>query len=312
MGNTTFESVHVGLKRYQCKDCQRGFRQNSDLKRHYLSVHAKFKPHQCKACRKSFSRQDSLSTHYYVHVGKPYQCEYCEKSFVHKTQLRVHYYVHARVKPYECEACQRSFTRKAMLNKHKLTYRVTTVAKVINDRCTCTDDCRTNSCLNRNLYIECSSENCLRSWCENRYFYSHPPFRLLSVFKTSNGYGLGLRTDLMLPTDTFVVEYSSRRCRAPLKFASNYCMDLGQGWFLDARNTETKAKYINHACEPNCGAWKWTGADNNIHIGIFTNIIVKAGKELTISYNRGSGARSLDGKEKCRCGSTKCRGVIWQ
>ncbi|KAI1360691.1 hypothetical protein F5Y08DRAFT_348519 [Xylaria arbuscula] len=177
---------------------------------------------------------------------------------------------------------QQELHGQVSLRRHS--QRTSTRTKAVDNRCVCNDGCRSDSCVNRYTLVECHSGNCSLSWCENRYF-TYPPRRLLTVFETFDGRGHGLRTDAALPTGAFVVEYIGQRCPRTSGSRSNYRMDLGEGWVLDAQNMETQARYINHACKPNCKAWKWEGADKEYHIGIFTDTEVRAGEELTIRYN---------------------------
>jgi len=68
------------------------------------------------------------------------------------------------------------------------------------------------------------------------------------------------------------------------------------------------AKWINHACDPNCEADE---EDGRVFIRALRNI--KAGEELNFDY-----ALMLDGRHTakvkaqyaCRCGSPKCRGTM--
>ncbi|KAG9248832.1 hypothetical protein BJ878DRAFT_531594 [Calycina marina] len=54
-------------KTFKCELCNRRFRRQEHLKRHYRSLHTEDKPFQCKECGKQFSRSDNLSQHSRTH-----------------------------------------------------------------------------------------------------------------------------------------------------------------------------------------------------------------------------------------------------
>ena len=198
------------------------------------------------------------------------------------------------------------------LRRRSLRTRATPIALSASYRCACSDNCRTESCPNRCSLVECSDDNCSSLQCENRSF-TNPPTRHLETFFTANDRGCGLRTKTALLANTFVVEYTGHRYQRGNQVRSDYLMDLGGGWVLDASKVETPARYINHSCEPNCIARIWMGADGKSHIGISTITELAPGQELTISYNGGSrvGQSHTLGNNKCLCGSKSCIGWLW-
>lgn len=54
-------------KTFVCELCQRRFRRQEHLKRHYRSLHTGDKPFECHECGKKFSRSDNLSQHSRTH-----------------------------------------------------------------------------------------------------------------------------------------------------------------------------------------------------------------------------------------------------
>jgi uncharacterized protein (DUF1786 family) len=50
-----------------CDICNRRFRRQEHLKRHYRSLHTQEKPFQCSECGKKFSRSDNLAQHARTH-----------------------------------------------------------------------------------------------------------------------------------------------------------------------------------------------------------------------------------------------------
>jgi hypothetical protein len=54
-------------KTFICELCNRRFRRQEHLKRHYRSLHTQDKPFECNECGKKFSRSDNLSQHSRTH-----------------------------------------------------------------------------------------------------------------------------------------------------------------------------------------------------------------------------------------------------
>ena len=55
-------------KSFVCEHCNRRFRRQEHLKRHFRSLHTREKPFECNACGKKFSRSDNLSQHARTHI----------------------------------------------------------------------------------------------------------------------------------------------------------------------------------------------------------------------------------------------------
>lgn len=54
-------------KTFVCELCNRRFRRQEHLKRHYRSLHTEDKPFECNECGKKFSRSDNLTQHQRTH-----------------------------------------------------------------------------------------------------------------------------------------------------------------------------------------------------------------------------------------------------
>ncbi|KAL6454236.1 MNL1 Transcriptional regulator MNL1 [Candida maltosa Xu316] len=54
-------------KIYLCNLCQRRFKRQEHLKRHFRSLHTFEKPYDCSICHKKFSRSDNLNQHLKIH-----------------------------------------------------------------------------------------------------------------------------------------------------------------------------------------------------------------------------------------------------
>ncbi|MBI5470250.1 SET domain-containing protein [Candidatus Kaiserbacteria bacterium] len=101
------------------------------------------------------------------------------------------------------------------------------------------------------------------------------------IARSGPGKGLGLfaRTDIR--AGSFVVEYTGNRI--PTKEAdalpTRYLFEIDKKWTIDGSPRSNIARYINHACEPNCEA---DVQGSRIMISALRDI--EAGEELTFDY----------------------------
>ncbi|XP_063530170.1 zinc finger protein 423-like [Cydia strobilella] len=115
--------VHNGDRPYKCEECDREFRQWSDLKYHKVSLHSNQKHFKCEFCSKEFARKYSLSVHRRIHTGeRNYKCEYCNKSFRASSYRLSHMRTHTGDKPFKCSTCGKCFRVAGDLRRHALTH----------------------------------------------------------------------------------------------------------------------------------------------------------------------------------------------
>ncbi|KAB5536105.1 set domain-containing protein, partial [Coniochaeta sp. 2T2.1] len=85
-----------------------------------------------------------------------------------------------------------------------------------------------------------------------------------------------------------------------------YIMELKAGWYIDASKKGNLARFINHSCDPNCRADKWSVGGTE-RIGIFAERAVQRGEELTFDY------RSNDiFPQGCSYGELSCKAFVGQ
>ncbi|SCU80665.1 LAFA_0C00496g1_1 [Lachancea sp. 'fantastica'] len=115
------ESVHRGIKPFQCPQCDQHFSRKSHLERHLFS-HSQEKPFRCSVCNKGVTTKQQLRRHEITHT-RSFHCPYenCSESFYKHPQLRSHI-LSAHLQKLTCEHCGKKFQRpyrlKAHLDKH--------------------------------------------------------------------------------------------------------------------------------------------------------------------------------------------------
>lgn len=143
----------------------------------------------------------------------------------------------------------------------------------------------------------------------------------LTIFKTSNGRGWGVRTDRPISKGQFVCEYvgevityeeTERRGKIYDADGRTYLFDLDfngrdNPYSVDAAKHGNVSHFINHSCNPNLGVWAvWTDClDPDLpKIGLFTLRNIGALEEITFDYmnkscdrDGGSGAESTPEKK---------------
>ena len=89
-----------------------------------------------------------------------------------------------------------------------------------------------------------------------------------------------------------------------------YIMSLIHGAVIDSTVKGNWARFINHACEPNCATEKWL-VNGEYRMGLFfSKRDLVPGEEITIDY-RFETCGTVDlADEKCYCGAPTCRGTI--
>eukprot|EP00743_Colponemidia_sp_Colp-15_P004841 GILK01005216.1.p1 GENE.GILK01005216.1~~GILK01005216.1.p1 ORF type:complete len:1826 (+),score=402.53 GILK01005216.1:51-5480(+) len=185
-------------------------------------------------------------------------------------------------------------------------------------QCHCTTNCGEDEmCQNRLLLVECTKANCNLDpkICTNRRIQKRN-WSATQVFKT-NQTGWGLKAVAPIKKNQFVIEYcgevlddelcGQRFLELKETYETNwYMMEVSADLVIDASKKGNNARFVNHSCDPNCYAEKWT-VGNETHIALFAAKDIEQGAELTYNYQF---THFCPQKFLCRCGAANCGGVF--
>jgi SET domain-containing protein len=131
------------------------------------------------------------------------------------------------------------------------------------------------------------------------------PFRL----RQSPVHGTGLFATETLEEGIRLIEYQGKRVdwstREDNETGHTFLMGLNDGRVIDGAIRGSRARYINHSCDPNCETYETDG-----RIFVHTRRAVGQGEELTLDYQLVVGGRitaAVKQRYACRCGSVNCR-----
>ncbi|XP_035781807.1 histone-lysine N-methyltransferase Su(var)3-9-like isoform X1 [Anopheles albimanus] len=144
--------------------------------------------------------------------------------------------------------------------------------------------------------------------CPNRVV-QHGSRCNLTLFKTNNGRGWGVRTNVVICEGQYISEYcgeviayeeAEKRGREYDAVGRTYLFDLDFNgadnlYTLDAAYYGNISRFYNHSCDPNCGIWSvWIDClDPNLpRLAFFALRRIEAGEELTFNYHSQFGGQN--------------------
>jgi len=141
------------------------------------------------------------------------------------------------------------------------------------------------------------------------------PEKSYITVRNSPVHGRGVFSARKIPADTFIVEYEGERISEkeasrrhgtdPDNPFHTFFFSLESGKLIDGGVDGSDARWINHACEPNCEAREEKG-----HVYIYSLRDIKKGEELNYDYGLVLDERYTKKVKKnyeCRCGAPSCR-----
>ncbi|GAB2295635.1 hypothetical protein Dimus_029790 [Dionaea muscipula] len=190
----------------------------------------------------------------------------------------------------------------------------------------------------RSLITECGPACQCPLTCCNRV--SQAGFKVqLEVFRTRDRRGWGLRSWDLIPCGGFICQYAGEviENNDDLEQDGNYIFDATRSFepsdsmpfdlyaaaadkmpfplVISSRTVGNVARFMNHSCSPNV-FWQpvLRGHSSNectVHIAFFAMKNIPPMTELTRDYGKVQPGKEDYRKQKCLCGSVKCRGFFY-
>lgn len=138
------------------------------------------------------------------------------------------------------------------------------------------------------------------------------------IVRNSPIHGRGVFATRKIPADTLLVEYEGERISAkkaakrhgadPANPYHTFFFSLENGKLIDGGVDGSDARWINHACEPNCEAREEDG-----QVFIYTLRDIKRGEEFNYDYGlivEERQTKEIKKAYECRCGAETCRNTM--
>lgn len=122
------------------------------------------------------------------------------------------------------------------------------------------------------------------------------------IGRSSAGFGLFAKDNIL--KGDLVIEYIGEKITEDEAYrrGGKYLFELNDNWTIDGKGRDNIARYLNHACKPNCEARL---NDEETRIFIYAKRNIAAGEELTYNYGKIYLRDIIGGTEKCLCESCK-------
>ncbi len=141
------------------------------------------------------------------------------------------------------------------------------------------------------------------------------------IVRTSKVHGNGVFAARAIPVGTKIIEYGGKTISAkeadrrhptnPDDPFHTFFFSLSSGKVIDGNDEGNEARWINHACAPNCESSEGKGGKR---VYIMAKRDIKRGEELNYDYGLAIEGEKLTKKVKaqylCRCGAETCRGTM--
>ncbi|XP_012531913.1 zinc finger protein 556 isoform X2 [Monomorium pharaonis] len=103
----------------KCDMCGKTYANSKCLKNHIQAVHSKLRPYVCNVCGHASARKAMLQMHLRQHTGdKPFSCEICEYKTGDHNTLRRHVMQHTGFRPYKCPHCPYTAIQSSSYKNH--------------------------------------------------------------------------------------------------------------------------------------------------------------------------------------------------
>ncbi|XP_065356501.1 zinc finger protein 91-like [Calliphora vicina] len=107
--------------KYKCSECNKLFRYNAWLKKHFQYKHTTELTHECNKCLRKFRTKQSLNNHQLVHLTQRVKltCQVCARQYASSKSLKLHLRIHTQEKPFVCDKCPKLFRTSGHLIQHR-------------------------------------------------------------------------------------------------------------------------------------------------------------------------------------------------
>jgi len=143
------------------------------------------------------------------------------------------------------------------------------------------------------------------------------------VVRNSKIHGRGVFSKSLLKKGEKIIEYKGecidweeairRHPHDPAQPHHTFYFSLENGLVIDGRVNGNAARWINHACQPNCEAREITDPKGKMRVYIFAKRDIQLGQELFYDYSLVIDGRRTKKQEHafaCHCGHKRCRGTM--
>nr|XP_018905317.1 PREDICTED: histone-lysine N-methyltransferase SUV39H2 [Bemisia tabaci] len=183
---------------------------------------------------------------------------------------------------------------------------------------------------------ECNKRCSCGPECANRMI-QHGRSKRLSIFRTRNQCGWGLKARDRISKGTFITQYvgeiitNEEAEQRGMRYDADgrtYLFDLDfngeeNAYTIDATMYGNESHFINHSCEPNTAIYAAfiNCLDPNLPLlAIFAVRDIMAGEEITFDYSSQQNGKSISAEDNegkvfenylCKCGSANCRKYLF-
>jgi SET domain-containing protein len=147
-----------------------------------------------------------------------------------------------------------------------------------------------------------------------------PQTTVWHIVKQSPVHGRGVFARRKIPAGTRIIEYQGARIsdkEADRRHPTNpddpfhtFFFVLSSGKVIDGNDQGNDARWINHACDPNCESEEGKGGKR---VYIVAKRDIARGEELNYDYGlvmEGRITKKIRAQYACRCGSKNCRATM--
>ena len=120
--------------------------------------------------------------------------------------------------------------------------------------------------------------------------------------------GLGLFAKELILKGELVIEYIGEKIteEEANRRGGKYLFELNDNWTIDGKGRDNIARYLNHACKPNCEPEL---NEEETRVFIYAKRNINTGEELTYNYGKIYLSDIIGGTEKCLCATCKAKRV---